>query len=151
MVSLVILSLGVLGMASLQLTAIKQNQSAYMRTQANHLAYDVVDRMRINSGETDSYIDQDSGTEDSSCVSYSGAATGCSRSAMAAHDLFEWLSSLGRELPSGSGRLCRGALDLDDPDNPDCDIDADAPVTVYIWWDDERNGSTVQFAVSAEL
>jgi type IV pilus assembly protein PilV len=48
LISVVVLSLGLLGMASLQLNALKNNQSTYQRTQAVMLTYFMLDAMRAN-------------------------------------------------------------------------------------------------------
>lgn len=49
LVSLVLLSIGLLGLAGLQATALKSGHSASMRSQATILAYDILDEMRANS------------------------------------------------------------------------------------------------------
>lgn len=51
LVSVVILSIGLLGLAGLQATALKSGHSAYLRSQATILAYDILDQMRGNSIE----------------------------------------------------------------------------------------------------
>lgn len=48
LVALVVLSIGVIGLAALQAQALQMNQGAYMRAQATNLAYDIADRMRTN-------------------------------------------------------------------------------------------------------
>lgn len=48
LIALLILSIGLLGLAGLQTTSLKFNTSAYYRTQATQLAYDFADRMRAN-------------------------------------------------------------------------------------------------------
>jgi len=48
LVSLIILSIGVLGVAKLTLTATRANDSAYIRTQATEFAYQILDQMRAN-------------------------------------------------------------------------------------------------------
>lgn len=48
LVAVVILSFGLLGMAALQARTVTLNQSAYFRSQATNLAYDMTDRMRAN-------------------------------------------------------------------------------------------------------
>lgn len=50
LVSLVILSIGVLAVAALQLIAKRNNLDAGQRTIAAQLAYDIIERMRANSG-----------------------------------------------------------------------------------------------------
>ncbi len=46
LVAVVILAFGLLGLAGLQTTSVKSNHSAYLRSQASLLAYDMADRMR---------------------------------------------------------------------------------------------------------
>jgi type IV pilus assembly protein PilV len=45
-----VLSIGLLGMAALQLRSIQYNQSSYLRSQATVAAYDMLDRVRLNGG-----------------------------------------------------------------------------------------------------
>lgn len=148
MVALVILSIGILGMAKLQVIGVKQNQSAYMRSQATLFAYDLIDRMRVNRDAIDSYLNVVSGAANASCLE----AAGCSKENMAANDLSEWFATIKRELPEGSGRVCRSDKADDANGAPECeDNNSDHPVVVYIWWDDERDGTVTQLTVSTEL
>ncbi|MGE6528925.1 type IV pilus modification protein PilV [Pseudomonas sp. NPDC077382] len=48
MVALVILAIGLLGMATLMMNSLQSNESAYSRSQATLMAYDILDRMRAN-------------------------------------------------------------------------------------------------------
>ncbi len=156
LISLVIISIGLLGMAGLQVTSLKQNQSAYMRSQATILAYDIIDRMRANavSAQDGNYFIT-SGTVDSDCESTSG----CTDSEMASHDVARWQARLAEELPSGGGQVCRDTNTEDstssDLTKPVCgsSSDADLPVVVYVWWNDERTGTSVstRLAVSASI
>ena len=50
MVALLVLSIGLLGLAALQTTSLQYNTGSYFRSQATFLAYDILDRMRANSG-----------------------------------------------------------------------------------------------------
>lgn len=156
LVALLLTSLGLMGMAGLQVVSLKQNQSAYMRSQATILAYDIIDRMRANVAavENGNYF-LASGTEDSDCET----TAGCTDAEMAAHDVFRWQARLAEELPLGSGLVCR---DTDPDDSTDGDIttpacgtstDSDLPIVVYVWWNDERasNAVSTRLAVSASL
>src|SRR5262245_50380565 len=49
LVTLVLISVGLLGIAALQLTTLKSNKDAYVRSQASALAGDILDRMRANT------------------------------------------------------------------------------------------------------
>jgi type IV pilus assembly protein PilV len=48
LVAIVVLSVGLLGMALLQVTSVQSNYSAYYRSQVTILASDLADRMRAN-------------------------------------------------------------------------------------------------------
>ena len=48
LVTMLILSIGLMGMAGLQAVSLKMNQSAHLSSQATFLAYDIIDRMRAN-------------------------------------------------------------------------------------------------------
>lgn len=49
MVTVLILSTALLALAGLQTKALQYNSSAYLRSQANIIAYDVMDRLRIGT------------------------------------------------------------------------------------------------------
>jgi type IV pilus assembly protein PilV len=48
LVTVVLISVGLLGVAALQLTTLRANQESYARSQAGVLAADILDRMRAN-------------------------------------------------------------------------------------------------------
>ena len=48
LIALLVLSIGLLGVAALQLIALQNNNNAMFRSQATYLAYDIADRMRAN-------------------------------------------------------------------------------------------------------
>jgi len=48
LVALLVLSVGLLGLAMLQATGLRYNNDSYMRSQATILAYDLIDRIRAN-------------------------------------------------------------------------------------------------------
>lgn len=98
LVALVVLSIGLLGIASLQLSSLRWNQGASARSQATLLAYDIVDRMRAN---------QKSATTGEYDQAY-GAATGNAGSVSLA-DKQRWKTLLGQTLPSGDGMIERSA------------------------------------------
>ncbi len=55
LISIVVLSVGLLGYAGLQTLSMKNNTSAFQRSQATILTYDIVDRMRANRPNLASY------------------------------------------------------------------------------------------------
>lgn len=65
LITVLVLSIGLLGLAALQATGLKESQMAYMRSQAVLLAYDMADRIRANpiqSGQYDVDLTPDAGS-----------------------------------------------------------------------------------------
>lgn len=94
LVALLILAIGLFGMASLMLTSMKSNQSAAVRSQASWMAYDIIERMRLNvdrATTTNSYVMNNSTAipADPGCK-----ANGCSAANTAVLDLREWMTDL---------------------------------------------------------
>lgn len=105
LVALLVLSVGLLGLAALQTTSLKYNTESYFRTQATYLAYDILDRMRANSlGVTGgSYDVPNSGvaaTAMSSTASCGSAS--CSTSDLAKYDLGQWYIRMSQVLPGSA-------------------------------------------------
>lgn len=88
LIAVLILAIGLLGTAGLVMQSMKSNQSSYQRTQASLLAYDLAERMRLNSDlalSSDSYVattTANPGTEPT--------CTTCSPTDTAARDMYEW-------------------------------------------------------------
>lgn len=89
LVTLVIVSFGLLGVAALLATGLRNNQSSEWRTQASILAYDMAERMRANrqAALDGSYV------------------TATTATGVVASDKAAWSSSLAQRLPSGSGTV----------------------------------------------
>ena len=102
LVALLVLSVGLLGLASLQATTMRFNHSAYLRAQATSLAYDLVDRMRANRDQAlqGSYDLADFPEPLPVC----GAVAGTS---VAELDVSGWQSAVACSLPGGVGRIAR--------------------------------------------
>lgn len=128
LVGLIILAIGLLGLAGLQLHALRNNNSAYLRSQATIIADDIMDRMRANRSHAlnGSYnIDI-------------GEAPGDLNPApptVVLNDLLAWKNSLSGALPGpGDGSVAiNGSI-----------------ITVLVQWDDIREG-IVQFQTQSEL
>jgi type IV pilus assembly protein PilV len=131
LVAALVLSLGLLGLAGLQVMSLRNNQSAHFRSVATQAAYDMVDRMRANpTGLRDgNYHAVEAGTDD--CV-----ASVCTPLQMAGYDFARWSSRLAAELPLGTGTVCRDGT----PETADCDAQGNA-YAVKISWDDDRSGA----------
>jgi type IV pilus assembly protein PilV len=98
MVSVLVLSGGLLGLAFLQAQGMKFNAEAYQRTQATVLAYEIIDRLRANpvAAHTNRYSvpDADAATAASTatpqaCDTPNGNVT-CTSNQLATFDLVRW-------------------------------------------------------------
>ena len=109
LVAVVILALGLLGLAGLQATGLANNQSAYNRSQVVQLAYDLADRMRSNPNLAGSYVfgvlNAVCRTNDVPCTACTTTGTACSQTEIARKDLFEWNRALVATVPGGFGRV----------------------------------------------
>ena len=105
LIAMLILAVGLLGMASLQVRAVTDTSNASYRSIAIYYANDMADRMRANSEglDNDRYDDETGGSLTANCL----AATGCSEQAMANHDKAEWLANIAQSLPAGTGDIDR--------------------------------------------
>lgn len=93
LVSVFIFSVGLLGLAAMQLQALKYTQAAQWRSQANFLAADIVERVRANRASVSSYV-----------IAMSAAPPG-SRITMPDYDVGEWLDQLAATIPGGDGSV----------------------------------------------
>ncbi len=101
---MVVLSVGLLGLAALQGSALKLAHQADIRSQATFLAYEMADRMRANrdAARADEYaLDTFSAVDCDPTLTLSDAGT------LAERDLEEWRNTLSCLLPQGQGRIVR--------------------------------------------
>ncbi len=109
LIALLILSIGLLGLAGLQAIGLRNNHRAYLRTQAVLQAYDILDRMRANmQGVTAG--DYDSITTPVPSIPACAAASppvSCTPAQMAQYDSYAWNTENAALLPGGSGTVTR--------------------------------------------
>jgi type IV pilus assembly protein PilV len=113
LVALIVLSIGLLGVAGMQIAGLRANQSAASRTQASYLADDIVDRMRANNkaARNGDYN-----------VTLGATLTGTTT---AQQDVQTWVTEL-QTLPSGKGSIAV--------------VPATNIATITIQWVDSRGG-----------
>lgn len=98
LVAIIVLSLGLLGLAGMQANALKGMQSAQARALAALQIQDIVDRMRANRARAD----------DGAYDLPAGEAV-AEGDALAQQDLRAWKRALARDLPDGDGSIVRSA------------------------------------------
>ncbi len=90
LVSVFVLSIGVLGVAGLQVTAKRSNFEATQRATAAGLAQDIVERMRSNPEELGTYTNAGVGrTIDGTSMPMVDCSTDCGPVTLAQYDLYE--------------------------------------------------------------
>lgn len=110
LIALLILSIGLLGHAKLQLVGVRANTNAYLRTQATSLAQDFAERLRANRDAANAgvYAGLDYAAVDCAqpapvCYDRPGTdAQDCAAAEIAAADTFEWVCQVRQLLPGGS-------------------------------------------------
>jgi type IV pilus assembly protein PilV len=153
LVAVLVLSIGLLGLAGLQATSLRNSTSAAERTQATFLAYDIIERMRANkdAAETGGY-DTALNTAPSGTTNCQTSGAACSAADMAAFDLNQWKCLLGKW---SSNTVCSTTLDIDRGLLPDGDASitrgANSIVTITVQWTDGRDADTVELPVRVRL
>ena len=139
LIAMIILAGGLLGLAGLQATSIKNNQTAYNRSQATQLAYDMADRMRANRTYA---ITETNNAYAATTMPTDGVAgcllsAGCSGVQMAQNDLFDWTQAIQSALPNGSGLIQQNGTVF----------------TIRVTWSESRfdNSTTATFLMSFQL
>ena len=131
MIAMVIFSVGMLGLAGIQGTALQNNSTAYMRTIAMQQSYNMADILRsstsfdgvINSSFNS--VNSSVGSAPTACIA-NDQSTNCSTSQLAASDIYHWKKRLQDTLPSGRGTVSvSGTI-----------------YTITVMWDEKRTGAT---------
>jgi len=147
LVALVILSVGLLGLAGLQATSLRANQTSLQSSQAAILAYDMADRVRANITNATTNYHLPAATPTVGCMT----TAGCTAAQLAQNDMSQWNASLTQALPGGQGVICVDSTpgDGDSATDHDCDGNASGNLfAVKLWWDDDRDGDNQLFFTS---
>lgn len=102
LIALVVLAVGVLGFAGLQMTSLNQSSSANHRVAAVLIAQDAIERMELNPSQRDTYLNASwsagsfGGSPSSTCV---GSA--CTSTAIATWDMAQLTWQAANHLPAG--------------------------------------------------
>jgi type IV pilus assembly protein PilV len=99
LITLVVLSVGLLGLAALHAESLRSSRSAYLRTKAVGLASDMADRMRANrpgalAGDYISATGDAGSNKDCADDTFGAATKVCSPADMASHDIWQWKRSI---------------------------------------------------------
>ena len=126
LITLVIMAIGLLGLAGLQISSLRDNLSAEHRGKAAQLAYDMADRMRANTDRGNLFSLNDYtnvALENTDCIIV--PIVGCTATQQAGHDKFEWERDIANSLPLGQGDVSEAA----------------GVYRILVEWDDDRSGT----------
>lgn len=104
LVAVLIVAVGVLGIAALQITTTAHTESSLQRGQASMLAREIIERMRINVDEVKAgnYDINSLPTLTTNCT---GSGADCSPAQIRAHDLRLWSARVTSLMPSGNASI----------------------------------------------
>lgn len=148
LVSLCVLSLGVIGAASMQLSALRTTRQAGFHNIALQLATDIADQVRASPASSfgatgNALLTLDFKSSEQAPAAPApcwDAASGCDSAGMAAFASYEVQSRLKNMLPQGRIKVCRDAAPWDDQAQAyrwDCDSASSlAPIVVKLGWRD---------------
>ena len=122
MIALLVISVGLLGIAALQVTSMKQNNSALHHSKAVWIGYNITDRIRANFAQFDAYI----GTNTNNTYSQDCSSGACTAAEIVVADQADWATEIGN-LPSGLGVISQPTAN---------------ELLIQVMWDDEGTGAT---------
>lgn len=121
MVALVVLSVGLIGVAALHGQSLSAARSAYFHSIAVTLTADMADRIRGNRLAGAAYA---GAAGDNNCDPSRGGGVDCTPAQMAAHELYLWNRAVQRSLPGG-----QWTVDYNDATTP-------PTYTITVMWDE---------------
>ena len=145
LIALLVVTVGLLGVAMLQGVGVNNSHISYLRSVASIHVQNMAERMRANPAGVDSSdyagnvpapnIDYatvtttfDCRPDDPSKPAFTGSNTACTPAQQAQADAVHWVTSLAADLPSGAGQvICN---DIDTADANPCTIGSTHTITV---------------------
>lgn len=131
LVSVIILALGMLGVASMLLLSNQANNSSYTKQQAIQSVYNIFDKIRANTAAAanGSYNINNISASGPTAVSTPGVlcnAAACTPTQLATYDTWQWLTADVSRLPRGCGSITTAP-------SP---VAGNTVITVTVQWDD---------------
>ena len=129
MVALIVLSIGLLGIAALYIETLRAGRTSLYRTEAVNLATDLADRMRANRIPANAYNCGDP------CVAAAGG------NAIAITDLTAWLAAIGAQLPGGVGNVTFTAATATTP----------SAYVIRVSWSEVGQTNAINYQIRVEI
>jgi len=106
LISILIASFGLLGLAGLQVASLRYQKVAQFRSTASQYSADIADRMRANvaGAKAGNYITSASGKLGDNAAA-TVCTTGCDAAKVAAQDIYNWRLGLAKAMAGGWGEI----------------------------------------------
>lgn len=137
LITVLVMAIGLLGMAALQLNGLNTNHDAYYRSQATLFAADLADRMRANldAARDGHYAGATPGSDPGfDCQTTFPADNRCTGEQLAQADLYNWLQRL--QDPTDGLPVATATVACAAP------CGTGYPYTITLAWDEDRSGET---------
>ncbi len=119
LISLVVISVGLLGIAAMQITSMKQTSSAHFNSQAVWFNYEMTDRILANNGAFDQYIGIDTNND----YAMDCENNACTPAQMVQADAQQWKDMVDN-LPEGRGVISQAVANT---------------LTISVYWNDNSD------------
>lgn len=156
LIALLVITIGLLGIAMLQGVGVNNSHMSYLRSVASIHEQNMAERMRANVAGVDAsdYAGNvpsptinyatitttfDCRPDDASKPAFTGANTSCTPAEQAQADAFHWVTSIATDLPSGTGQVICNDIDTTDA-NP-CTVGSTHTITVN-WREKDMESDT---------
>ncbi len=123
LITMVVLAFGMLGVAKLQLTSLRDVQNARYISQANLLVQNMAEHIAANSQALISY---QLNYQQQVNATVNCKVSQCSNNNLAKYDLMRWQQRITKSLPSGSGEIRIN----------------NNQAQILVYWDENRDGSS---------
>jgi type IV pilus assembly protein PilV len=137
LLAVIVTSVGFIGAARLQTYSLALNGSGQTRQKASLLAYQMADRVRVNSLGLAAYNNPASGSK--ACLT---ASAGCTAAQLAVADYTEWMEDVTSQLKGGTGTICLDSTPNDGTSSADPQCDGlGSTLAIKLWWEDTVGAS----------
>ncbi len=141
LIAVVVVAIGLLGVAKLNMINLQNANSAYFLSVATNLAMEMSERIKANrQGVINLHYHHPTQAAAGACYS-----AGCAPQQMADTDFFEWRANLAEQLPNGTGNVC-----IDSMGSNVCDGDSitnEITHAITVNWTDHVEDKTISLPV----
>lgn len=148
LVALIVLSVGMLGIAALYVESLQAGRSAVYRTHAVNLASDMADRIRANRNagiQGNAYVlAAGDNPAVQGCADTGGGSSACDQVTLAEDDLARWLAAIRDTLPGNGNGTPSGTVAVDPATAP-------TQYTITVTWSEPGEAQPLSYVVSMQI